>query len=195
MIRSILIMLLLGMAGILACDKNVSIRVEDQRPVYRDPVYEAIPVGHVCTRHCYDHYYDGSRVVVVRGGHRHGPNCGHKWNGRYWVSAEHKARPVVHVCSNRCRDHYWDGSRLVYLTGHRHRPGCGHFWNGTHWVVVSTRPYPHGQGHGHAHAHVCTRACRNHYYDGRTVVTIKGHRHGPGCGHYWDGTYWVRVRR
>lgn len=48
----------------------------------------------------------------------------------------------------------------------------------------------------HVHPrHVCTHDCPDCYYDGSRVVVIKGHRHGPGCGHHWDGRSWVAVRR
>ena len=47
----------------------------------------------------------------------------------------------------------------------------------------------------HVHRpHVHTHRCRDCYYDGDTLLVIKGHRHGPGCGHHWDGRRWV-VRR
>jgi hypothetical protein len=39
----------------------------------------------VCGHHCHEHYWDGGRVVVMKG-HVHGPGCGHDWNGRYWIS-------------------------------------------------------------------------------------------------------------
>ena len=41
--------------------------------------------GHICTHDCHDHYWNGSRVVVLSGGHRHGPGCGHHWGGKRWV--------------------------------------------------------------------------------------------------------------
>ncbi len=41
--------------------------------------------GHVCSHDCHDHYWDGTRVVVLAGGHRHGPHCGHNWNGSRWI--------------------------------------------------------------------------------------------------------------
>lgn len=39
---------------------------------------------HVCNHDHHDCYWDGSRVVVI-GGHRHGPGCGHMWDGKHWV--------------------------------------------------------------------------------------------------------------
>jgi hypothetical protein len=39
---------------------------------------------HICTPDCLDHYFDGEQLIFLRG-HRHGPGCGHVWNGRYWV--------------------------------------------------------------------------------------------------------------
>jgi hypothetical protein len=50
--------------------------------------------------------------------------------------------------------------------------------------------------HVHVHEdHVCHHGCHHHYWDGHRVVVLKGHRHGPGCGHYWDGEYWVVERK
>ena len=43
----------------------------------------------------------------------------------------------------------------------------------------------------HVHRHVCDHDCHHHYYDGTNLVVLKGHRHGPGCGHFWDGSRWV----
>ena len=42
---------------------------------------------HVCTPDCHEHYYDGEKLVILRG-HRHGPGCGHVWNGKYWVPGQ-----------------------------------------------------------------------------------------------------------
>ncbi|MCO6438383.1 MAG: hypothetical protein J5J06_14925 [Phycisphaerae bacterium] len=42
--------------------------------------------------------------------------------------------------------------------------------------------------------HVCTDHC-DEYYDGHRVVVIRGHHHGPGCGHVWDGRHWVVIRK
>lgn len=107
-------------------DRDVAVRVERR---------------HVCTRNCYNHYYNGSRVVVLRH-HRHHPGCGHVWNGRYWVLASRRGHPrnvtrvpARHVCTRAC-NHYWNGSRLVTIRGHHHHRGCGHVWNGTYWVVA-----------------------------------------------------------
>ena len=57
-------------------------------------------------------------------------------------------------------------------------------------------------GHGRVHtgvevtvpvAHIHTDHC-GHYYHGNTVYHMQGHRHGPGCGHNWNGKLWVSVR-
>ena len=73
-----------------------------------------VDTAHVCTRHCQDHYYDGSRVVVIRE-HRHGSGCGHRWDGGHWVANRHVPgpTPVVHVCRRDCHHHYYDGDRLI----------------------------------------------------------------------------------
>ncbi len=44
----------------------------------------------------------------------------------------------------------------------------------------------------YAHAgHVCSQGCHDHYWDGTGIVVLSGHRHGSGCGHYWDGGHWI----
>lgn len=140
---------------------------------------------HICTPHCHDHYYDGERMIYIKGDHRHGPGCGHTWNGTYWVRSNVVPTPSIHVCTRQCEDHYFDGQRLVTIRGHRHGPNCGHMWNGRHWVDAVDTLGP---------SHVCTRGCTDHYYDGQRYITIKGHRHGPDCGHRWNGKYWIAVK-
>ena len=54
----------------------------------------------------------------------------------------------------------------------------------------------HKHTHAYAHPpHVCTHDCHDCYWDGARVVVIKGHRHGPGCGHVWSGKNWVVVKK
>lgn len=42
--------------------------------------------------------------------------------------------------------------------------------------------------------HVCSIDCDEHYVRDSKVVVVRGHRHGSGCGHEWDGRQWVIVR-
>ena len=51
--------------------------------------------GHVCGYDCHDHYWNGTRVVVLSSGHRHGPHCGHHWSGSRWlvVGGKHAYKP------------------------------------------------------------------------------------------------------
>jgi len=107
--------------------------------------------------------------------HEDGPDRGH--------------RDSVHVCSRSCNQHYYDGERLVILKNHHHCEGCGHHWNGTRWVLYDRGPRRHRA------RHVCSRSCDHHYYDGSNLIVLEGHRHGPNCGHHWDGTYWVASAR
>ena len=45
-------------------------------------------------------------------------------------------------------------------------------------------------------AHVCTYDCHEHYWDGAGVVVIAGgHHHSPDCGHHWNGSHWVVLKR
>lgn len=189
-----------GLAVLLpACQEGaVSLHYHDQAP--RPAPVRTVHVSHICTRDCHEHFYDGGRVVAVVG-HRHGPGCGHEWSGKYWVlsgrvSVSPRPSAAVHVCSRDCHEHYYDGRAVVTIVGHRHGPGCGHAWDGRHWVVVgkvAAPPHKPAPPPGKTVAHVCTRACHDHYYDGRRVITLTGHRHGPGCGHYWDGHHWVTM--
>ncbi len=90
-----------------------------------------------------------------------------------------------HLCGPGC-DHFYDGTRYVVLRGHRHGPGCGHFLEGSRWMVVVRTP---GGGHGD---HICGPGCHDHYWDGGKIVVIRDkHRHGPSCGHHFDGNHWV----
>lgn len=191
-------------------DRKEKVVIYKERPVdrydddrdYDEDDYEDVSVHvehrHICTRNCLDHYYNGSRVIVLRS-HRHHPGCGHLWNGSYWVVAARRGHPRAavrvparHVCTRAC-NHYWNGSRIIDVQGHRHGPGCGHDWNGTYWIAArahrGTVVVPKRRGH-HASRHVCTRAC-NHFWNGSRIIDVQGHRHGAGCGHAWNGTYWV----
>jgi hypothetical protein len=38
--------------------------------------------------------------------------------------------------------------------------------------------------------HVCSGDCDHYYHEGRYLV-IRGHHHGPGCGHHLEGIRWV----
>ena len=90
---------------------------------------------HVCDINCHDHCYDGGRVVIIKG-HRHGPDCGHSWDGAHWVKSKRVVvvRPREHICTARC-SHYYRGDRVIELRGHRHGRGCGHVLDGGRWVV------------------------------------------------------------
>lgn len=188
------------------CGRRERVVVYEERPVhvheheydYDDDDYDdvIIETRHVCTEYdCLNHYYDGRRVVVLRS-HRHSANCGHIFNGRYWVRGPRRVVRTGHVCSRDCHHHYWDGARLIDLRGHRHGPGCGHVWSGSYWVV--SRPAvvaPHGGRRVIRTGHVCTRDCHHHYWDGARLIEVRGHRHGPGCGHSWSGKYWIVARQ
>jgi hypothetical protein len=41
-----------------------------------------------------------------------------------------------------------------------------------------------------APGHACIGDC-DHYYHGGRYYYVKGHRHGPGCGHTLRGGVWV----
>jgi len=93
--------------------------------------------GHVCDVNCHEHYEHEGRVVVVER-HRHGPGCGHEWDGRRWVIVRTSTRRPVrtaHVCTLNCHHHYYSGTKIVQLpASHRHTAGCGHAYDGNRWV-------------------------------------------------------------
>ncbi len=86
--------------------------------------------------------------------HRHGPGCGHHWDGRYWVVVRkdrydddvhiHRAheppRKVIKV-----HDHHdsrcgcaWDHRKRVWIVvgeKHVHGPGCGHAYIEGRWTI------------------------------------------------------------
>jgi len=148
--------------------------------------------GHVCTRECHDHYYDGGKVIVIKGRHRHGPDCGHSWAGSRWTLSVNVGgrNSRDHICTRSC-DHYYDGGKLIVIKkGHRHDDRCGHQWDGKRWILAKLAKAVVGRDRGH----VCTRSC-DHYYDGGKLIVIKkGHRHGRDCGHDWDGKRWVLAK-
>ncbi len=119
-----------------------SFNFHDSRPVRVKHVHTR--ARHVCTHDCHDCYWDGDRVVFIKG-HRHHANCGHRWNGRDWVVVRSNARPVSpkvvrvhkakHVHGPACgcaydrHSHKW----VKVRKGHRHRPGCGHVYVDGRW--------------------------------------------------------------
>lgn len=106
-----------------------------------------IEVDHVCGHHCNNHYWNGSRVVVLNDHHHHS-DCGHHWDGSHWITAaRHHRSPVVHVCVRGCNHHYWNGQQLIELTSHNHSRGCGHEWNGHRWVSSGTFKAKVKRGH------------------------------------------------
>lgn len=136
---------LLAFAG---CENgSLAINYHDHRP---PPERTVVHVDHVCTEHCHHHYYDGDRVVVLRE-HRHGPGCGHYWDGRHWVVVVQKSpardsvRPihgprkvaVEHVHGPDCGCAYdRAGSKWVRVkSGHVHGPHCGHLYIEGRWVI------------------------------------------------------------
>ena len=43
------------------------------------------------------------------------------------------------------------------------------------------------------HGHVCGHTC-HHYWSGGEFIILRGHRHGPGCGHALREGRWMVVR-
>ena len=146
---------IISLAGLVfactACER-ISFSYYDRRPVYR----HVSRVAHVCAYDCHHHYYNGSRLVVLRSGHHHGPSCGHHWDGTYWVALTsplrhghtpkavvvrkgkaHHSRTVV-IGKAPGRHHVYDrrGSKWVKIHhSHVHGPSCGHFYVDGIWSL------------------------------------------------------------
>lgn len=81
--------------------------------VHHDVYYEPAPPrvyarrGHVCGYGCNDHYWNGVELVVIGGGHHHGPHCGHHWNGSRWTLVASKAHGPHHYKGVKVK-HYKD---------------------------------------------------------------------------------------
>jgi len=129
----------------------------------------------------------GCVAVVVSG-------CGGEQVSVRWGDPPPRRRVVyveeTHICTRLCHDHYWNGSRVVVLSGHRHYDGCGHVFRGGRWIVVAG----HGDRVRVTEVHRCTRRCSNHYWTGGKMVVLTGHRHGPGCGHFFSNSRWLAVK-
>ena len=146
-----------------ACERvSFSYYERGPRPVHRRTT-------HVCTKDCHHHYHDGTRLVVTRG-HRHGPGCGHVWNGRYWVPE--RKTVVYHVHKPKPKPVVVHKHKPVGVHKHKARPG-------KKFVLKTARPGKY------------------YVYDRRGskwVKIRKGHVHGPGCGHvYVDGVWCLHV--
>ncbi|MEK6798716.1 MAG: hypothetical protein AABZ12_07115 [Planctomycetota bacterium] len=194
----------LGPAGLsaalfmLGCEGGVQFHYHDDDP---PPHAVIVEYGHACTPACV-HYWDGTRFVVVRRGHHHGPRCGHvlsdgKWTLSVSVGDDHLRVAAGHVCTPGCHEHYWDGSSVVVLRGHRHTPGCGHAFEGGRWIIVAGTPVRVQKAPaqevrvvrippppGHVNLHVYDRS-------GSKWIRLKaGHVHGPSCGHLLVEGHW-----
>lgn len=91
--------------------------------------------GHTCELHCHPHYHDNRGKLIVVKDHRHGPGCGHQWDGRRWVAAKRvETRQRGHACDLDCHGHHFEGGREVRLSRHQHGRDCGHVYNGHRWV-------------------------------------------------------------
>jgi hypothetical protein len=105
--------------------------------------------------------------------------------------------PVVvdHVHTDHCGHYYWRG-RWYYAERHAHGPGCGHTWVQERWTYIEDDGDRDGEVRHVVvdRGHVCSDPC-DHYCDddGRWIV-VRGHRHGPGCGHHLVSGRWVVTR-
>jgi hypothetical protein len=112
---------------------------DDDHHRYRPVRVARVHTAHVCTYDCNEHYWDGASVVVLTG-HRHGPHCGHSWDGAHWmIVREGKARRAHRRHARVAR---------VARVAHVHGPSCGHVFHshGRKWIKIKR---------GHAHGHDC----------------------------------------
>lgn len=98
---------------------------------------------HVCSRSCHHHYHDGSKLIVLDG-HRHRPDCGHRWDGTYWVASARTHRAHPHQ-----KAHPYRGVRQARHT-HDARCGCVYDRRRTRWIAIG-RDHTHRPGCGHMH--------------------------------------------
>lgn len=127
---------------------------------YDDRPQQVVHVNrsHVCGPDCHEHYWNGSRVVVIRG-HRHGPGCGHDWDGRYWVLVSktpvHKEPVYIHKAPAKHVDPpgkvIHGGPYRVSKVKHVHNAHCGCVYHPQRkvWIIVESEGHVHGPGCGH----------------------------------------------
>jgi hypothetical protein len=147
----ILLFAMLVTVAVTGC-RSASFSYHEERPRHRPVrVYEA-PRGHVCSRDCHDHYWDGRRVVVIQSGHRHYPGCGHEWDGGRWVVVANA--PVVGKAP-AARVHepprkYEVPRKKSFSVDHIHSATCGCVWNRREREWMPVEPgHVHGRHCGH----------------------------------------------
>lgn len=82
--------------------------------------HSRIDHAHICTVNCQEHYYVEDRVVI-RPGHLHASNCGHRWDGSRWRVVGHDhVLPPRRISTGRVRP----ANRPVRVNrpSHRQRP-------------------------------------------------------------------------
>ena len=126
---------------------RISFNYYDHEPKRTRVTHVYRHADHVCSHDCHDHYWDGTRVLVLKG-HRHHRDCGHIWDGGHWVVARQgrvepvhshvkRVKRVKHVHGHKCgcaynrRAHKW----IKVKKGHVHRRGCGHVHIDGRWTI------------------------------------------------------------
>lgn len=138
--RTIKGMVFLGLFGLLTgCQGGLAVNYYEADP---PPRVVHVDRGHVCGPGCHDHYWDGGKIVVIRDRHRHGPGCGHHFDGNHWVIAVSRDRPgpdrVVRIPAppGEAKFFVYDRRSSKWLKvskGHTHGPKCGHVVIEGHW--------------------------------------------------------------
>lgn len=102
---------------------------------------------------------------------------------------------VEHVHDDYCGHYHWRG-RWYYVERHAHGPGCGHTWVQERWTYIDDdddRDYQIRRADV-ARQHVCSGVCDHYCDDDGQWIVVRGHRHGPECGHHMISGRWVVAR-
>ena len=129
----------IGLLGLL-CGCQVGLAVNYYEADPPPPRVVHVERGHICGPGC-EHFYDGTRYVVLRG-HHHSPGCGHYLDGNHWVVAVSREVPghdrVVRIPAppGEPKFYVYDRRKAAWLKvakGHVHGPKCGHVVVEGHW--------------------------------------------------------------
>ncbi|KAF0240528.1 MAG: protein product from [Planctomycetota bacterium] len=102
------------------------------------------------------------------------------------VTGCHRHRVVVHDA-----DAVWDGHVWVTVTHHVHGLSCGHYWHHGCWHLYPDDYVYFEAGYGHYGLYVdYVRESDPYVWDGSVWVVVRGHVHGPRCGHYYHHDRW-----
>jgi hypothetical protein len=87
-------------------------------------------------------------------------------------------------------DSVWDGHVWITVRGHVHSSHCGHYWHHGCWHLYPEDHVYYEAGYGHFGLYVEYRDTDPYVWDGGTWIVVRGHTHGPRCGHYFHHQRW-----